>query len=166
MLPDQWTQFKDEIDAWYATLTIEQIEDNNDFLAGRWPERYGPEPVKEFQPCPPVFIPEHLQAAPHKREKKEWIYWLTSPAKQGVKIGRTYRHLSLRLKQIARQLKAEVHCIDAFQTPHCEEVELLAHGVFEDFRIGGEWFNLQPEQIQSIPGVIKTLHLQRGLEWQ
>lgn len=156
---EEWEEFKTQVDKFYSLHTPENIETHNYSIMKKRGLIYEPSP---FKPCPPVFIPEHLDTSP---KKKKWIYWLTSPARKGVKIGRTYKHLTFRLKQIARKLKAEVYCIDAFQTSHCGELELLTHAVFEESLIEGEWFDLQPEQIQSIPDVIKTLHLQRGLEW-
>ena len=83
----------------------------------------------------------------------EIIYILTNEAMQGyVKIGKTKKSLSQRLKQLdVTSLPLPFECFFAAEVENCDVVERLLHDAFADRRTrkSREFFEIAPERVAS-----------------
>ncbi len=81
------------------------------------------------------------------------IYILTNEAMQGyVKIGKTKKSLSQRLKQLdVTSLPLPFECFFAAEVENCDVVERLLHDAFADRRTrkSREFFEIAPERVAS-----------------
>lgn len=162
---EEWEAFKAKVDKFYTIHTDQEIESHNQKVAEKYKRKF-PSRNPNWKPCPSITIPDHIKQLQKTYKHPGWIYWIVSPIKQGVKIGKTSKWIKWRLRGIARQLDSEIKCIGAFHTPHFDSVELLIHEYFHYHRITkprGEWFDLSREQIESIPDVIRLVHAEKGL---
>lgn len=82
-----------------------------------------------------------------------YVYLLQSPTK-AYKIGRT-RNPDNRLETFSVKLPFEVEYTCVIRCDDMYSLEKELHGRFADKRINGEWFNLSPEDVDHIKGLVQ-----------
>lgn len=81
---------------------------------------------------------------------KEYIYVTKSDF--GYKIGRTTRP-ELRPLQVAGNMPIKLEVIAVIEVEDSTEWERRLHWHFEDKRLRGEWFSLDPSDVELIKGI-------------
>jgi hypothetical protein len=76
-----------------------------------------------------------------------YVYFVKS--KFGYKIGKT-KSIKKRLKIFEVKLPFDIELFAFIETKKMTECELFFHKIFEDKRIGGEWFDLKEEEFKEI----------------
>lgn len=119
-------------------------------------------PVIEFTPFPRIYIPaERNKTPPTPRRKTQrkiakrsnrnlagWVYLLRS-ADDLYKIGRTVDPNN-RIRTFNVKLPFDVEYEHLIQTDNRFALETELHHHFAAQRVGGEWFNLSPEDVEYI----------------
>jgi hypothetical protein len=75
------------------------------------------------------------------------VYLLLSS--YGVKIGKSRTPVT-RAKTIGTKLPFKVNKIKAYPVENMTKTELFLHGEYRDYRLNGEWFNLNEKQLKEI----------------
>jgi len=84
----------------------------------------------------------------HTRQKKPGhVYVIRSDAE--YKIGQT-TNLESRLRAFARELPGTVEVIKVIATPDPRQLETQLHDTYADKRLVGEWFALDPTDVDAI----------------
>jgi hypothetical protein len=111
----------------------------------------------KFQYCLRHRIPmekyERHKALTDQKGRPGFVYLVQSPTK-AYKIGRTQDPKN-RMKTFGVQLPFEVRYIALIKTPNMHALEAELHKRYEAQRLNGEWFELDPydvEYIQSLQG--------------
>lgn len=78
-------------------------------------------------------------------DRSGWIYVLDDQLGH-YKIGKT-RHLSERIKQLKIQLPYKVKVVVVAYTHDCDRAESFLHRWLASYRVNGEWFALQNEDV-------------------
>jgi hypothetical protein len=65
------------------------------------------------------------------------------------KIGRS-RNIEERIRGLNREIPIHIHCVHHFLSDCSPAAEKYMHNKFSNERVGYEWFNLSPEQVEWI----------------
>lgn len=100
---------------------------------------------------------EKARKASKKQEKRlatgaGYVYLIQSPT-GAYKIGRT-KNPKDRMKTFGVQLPFEVEFVHLIETPDMYTLESDLHKRFEERRVNGEWFALEPADIEFIKGLV------------
>lgn len=78
------------------------------------------------------------------------------------KIGYTRRTPEQRMKEFKTGNASEFYVVDSFKSKWGTKIESQLHRRFKPFKINGEWFQLNDEQIKSFNNECQLIH--DGLE--
>ncbi len=81
-----------------------------------------------------------------------YVYVLHAPESQRYKIGRT-KDLKNRTQMIGLQLPFAVELIHHIECQDYLQAEAVLHSRYSNKRINGEWFALDPQDIEAIKAI-------------
>jgi hypothetical protein len=96
-----------------------------------------------------IYLKDKKERQCRKEEKQNrlnegWVYILKG--NQYYKIGKTI-NLDNRIKQISPNLPFETELICAIRSENITRTESTLHQMFKDFRVNGEWFELNDQDV-------------------
>ncbi len=128
---DEWFQLRDMIDSFYRVTTINEVSDANQANKERW-ERERESRVAHVERNGP--------------DRSGCVYMISDG--RFIKIGRSRKPTS-RIKDLqASTSGAVLTLLHTIQFPNPAEPEAFLHVRFHSRRVKGEWFDLQPDQIE------------------
>lgn len=88
------------------------------------------------------------------------VYLISSDIEGNVlyKIGMTRRDVNERLKEFKTGNASNMEIIDVFKSKWASKIENYLHKYFYKKNIGGEWFKLDKEDINSFQEICLKLH--------
>lgn len=86
----------------------------------------------------------------------EKIYVLRGKSTNFFKIGRTSQPVEWRLQQLQTGCPFEIEIYATFPTFWPAEIEKFLHTYLAEFRASGEWFNVEPEIVDSVLSMSAT----------
>ena len=88
---------------------------------------------------------QYRVSATYGRHRRGYVYAILNPQTGLIKIGCTSQHPPDRVAQIARQIKAKIDLIGIAVVDNKKSFEADLHTVFAEYRVLGEWFDLNEE---------------------
>jgi len=99
---------------------------------------------------------EKRKAARAARRKGGYVYVVKGVDRPVYKIGMTKRDPHIRIDGLSKSLPWPVETICTFETVEASgKVERILHERFADRRVNGEWFQLEPPDLEYLAGLAK-----------
>jgi hypothetical protein len=74
------------------------------------------------------------------------------------KIGYTRRPVEKRIKEFKTGNASDIYLVDSFQSQWGTKIESQLHKIYKSKKIGGEWFDLNEEDIEGFSKNCKRIH--------
>jgi len=85
--------------------------------------------------------------------------WINNPKTQEMpyKIGITRSSVDDRYYGLGLKMPGEFETLFAYKLDNCAKAEQLIHGIFNKYRLNGEWFNITQKEIDLIKANCETM---------
>jgi hypothetical protein len=74
------------------------------------------------------------------------------------KIGYTRRTVEQRIKEFKTGNASDIYIVDSFQSEWGTKIEAQLHRIYKSKKIGGEWFDLDDDEIKNFQQNCQRIH--------
>jgi hypothetical protein len=74
------------------------------------------------------------------------------------KIGYTRRTVEQRIKEFKTGNASDIYIVDSFQSEWGTKIEAQLHRIYKHKKIGGEWFDLNDDEVKSFNENCQRIH--------